>query len=694
MQLLGYGLKPYRVLIIMDREEKSMVPRDMRASGEEPAVRRVTLRDIENVRKKLAMATQLDENDALAVDKLVEHMRGLEDCETDDYILYYDRSPKEFQLAISSPFQRLMMQTFGRKLMFMDAVWGTNRPGYAMLTLLVQDDFGNGVPVAFCISDAEDSARWHRFIAATLTAAGIDPAELTFMIDKSAIERKAITDIGASYLLCIFHVMQEIERSLRKSDYGVHGPANAAARRVIISKIKRLMHLENQAAWEKENVAFKEWLRAEKHDLVADYYEKNWEADAPYWAAWGRVGKETNGNRTNNLIERWFGLFKYSFLGGKVSSRMEDLLRVLFFKVLPNLVNQRIRKVEGDHVTFAESADRRHDNAVDQLVSSNSVHIAPRTAHIGLAAVMSSSAAGTYACCLADMSCQCYHNRTGVCKHLEAVARVSKVKLDEAMLAAGVARIQEKDLLQALEGRGEGCEVYACRPLAFDKNSPIGTDGPEYFYVDLLEQRCTCVCYTQHNLCCHLLAALPADKAEALLAELREVLEFSDGGILEVKRKRRMNLIDIEGVLLREAKKQNKELHEPAVVAQKPRIDPRVTKLLSGIGRRVKSVNEEEVELLVADLERIYDRMGAKKEGLAPTEKVARKQQRRREQRSDNDRVMRTVDAGARKVDKPQLKQGKSAGRAPTAVRGETYTRKKGQSVTRKGKEEGLKRRG
>lgn len=183
-RLLGYGLKPYRVLNVMDRDEKSMVPGDIRASGEEPTVRRVTLRDIENVRKKLAMATQLDENDALAVDKIVEHMRGLEGCETDDYILYYDRSPKEFQLAISSPFQRLMMQTFGRKLMFMDAVWGTNRPGYAMLTLLVQDDFGNGVPVAFCISDTEDSARWHRFIVATLTAAGIDPAGLTFMIDK------------------------------------------------------------------------------------------------------------------------------------------------------------------------------------------------------------------------------------------------------------------------------------------------------------------------------------------------------------------------------------------------------------------------------------------------------------------------------------------------------------------------------
>lgn len=47
----------------------------------------------------------------------------------------------------------------------MDAVFGMNQYGYALLTLLVRDDFGNGVPVAFCISDAEDKERWLEFVS-------------------------------------------------------------------------------------------------------------------------------------------------------------------------------------------------------------------------------------------------------------------------------------------------------------------------------------------------------------------------------------------------------------------------------------------------------------------------------------------------------------------------------------------------
>lgn len=164
LQLLLYGLTPMRILMIMDKEANEGLDEAGIAAALKDGRRPCTLRDIENLRKQVNATTNLDTNDVLAVDLLVQQLRGI--AGRDDYVLYYDRSEQGIQLAISTPFQRQMLEAFGQKLVFMDAVFGLTIYGYPMLTLLVQDDFGNGVPVAFCISDKENSAAWARFIDA------------------------------------------------------------------------------------------------------------------------------------------------------------------------------------------------------------------------------------------------------------------------------------------------------------------------------------------------------------------------------------------------------------------------------------------------------------------------------------------------------------------------------------------------
>lgn len=121
----------------------------------------VTLRDIENIRRKYLAAHRMDSNDAVSVEKLVEQLKD------EDYILDYDGNEEDFFLAISTPFQRSMLKTFGRELVFMDAVHNLNKYGYAMMTLVVRDEFGNGVSVAFGISAVENGARWSQFLTKT-----------------------------------------------------------------------------------------------------------------------------------------------------------------------------------------------------------------------------------------------------------------------------------------------------------------------------------------------------------------------------------------------------------------------------------------------------------------------------------------------------------------------------------------------
>lgn len=70
-----------------------------------------------------------------------------------------------FHIAICSDAQSLMLKKFG-DLVFLDTVHGTTKYSYFNLTILVLDEFGQGFPVAFMLSQTETSNDWKFFIGA------------------------------------------------------------------------------------------------------------------------------------------------------------------------------------------------------------------------------------------------------------------------------------------------------------------------------------------------------------------------------------------------------------------------------------------------------------------------------------------------------------------------------------------------
>jgi hypothetical protein len=50
-----------------------------------------------------------------------------------------------------------LLHKLGGDLAFLDAVHGLTSHGYPMYTLLVRDEFGNGVPVGFLVTDDESA---------------------------------------------------------------------------------------------------------------------------------------------------------------------------------------------------------------------------------------------------------------------------------------------------------------------------------------------------------------------------------------------------------------------------------------------------------------------------------------------------------------------------------------------------------
>ena len=117
---------------------------------------------VKAVIKKLKREKGLDLqycSDAKTVHALIDHYSDV------DSVLFYQpykpatsrTSEEPVIIMLSTPFQRRMLDQFGRRLVFLDATGGTNKYGYMFFTLLVQDDFGRGVPVSFMISSSEDA---------------------------------------------------------------------------------------------------------------------------------------------------------------------------------------------------------------------------------------------------------------------------------------------------------------------------------------------------------------------------------------------------------------------------------------------------------------------------------------------------------------------------------------------------------
>ena len=95
-------------------------------------------------------------------------LREWEDKGVDNPILYYKLQGEEvkddyplqkedFILVMQTPLQRMMFPKFGKKGVCIDGTHGTNAYGFTLSTIMVVDEFGSGFPVAWCLSNDEDT---------------------------------------------------------------------------------------------------------------------------------------------------------------------------------------------------------------------------------------------------------------------------------------------------------------------------------------------------------------------------------------------------------------------------------------------------------------------------------------------------------------------------------------------------------
>lgn len=109
---------------------------------------------------------QRHEDDSTSVDLWVEYMKLK--YGTISPVLFYKKygdnceqynclHPDDFMIVIATEFQLEMLQLFGNKKICIDGTHGLNSYRYQLFSVLVVDDYSNGVPIGYCFCNKADT---------------------------------------------------------------------------------------------------------------------------------------------------------------------------------------------------------------------------------------------------------------------------------------------------------------------------------------------------------------------------------------------------------------------------------------------------------------------------------------------------------------------------------------------------------
>ena len=79
----------------------------------------------------------------------------------------------DFLLCIRTEFQRDMLKAFGHDTVCIDTTHGTNMYHFNLITLVVINEYGEGIPVAWMLSNREDAISLIPFFAAIKGSSGV-----------------------------------------------------------------------------------------------------------------------------------------------------------------------------------------------------------------------------------------------------------------------------------------------------------------------------------------------------------------------------------------------------------------------------------------------------------------------------------------------------------------------------------------
>ena len=268
-----------------------------------------------------------------------------------------DFSDEGFILCFQTAFQRDMLVKFGKHIICMDATHGTNAYDFQLISIVVVDEYGEGLPVGWMISNREDTTALCAFLNAIKTTCGIIEPEW-FMSDDAEQYFNAWKGVFGGNrtrkVLCVWH----IDRSWRKA---LHDHIKDKEEQIYV--YHSLCLLLQELDEPRFRVMLQSFLTHlyTNHKRFYIYFQNVYCSRLQEWAACYRKGCTAN---TNMFVESFHRVLKVVYLHHKQNRRI-DFLLITLTKIARNKTFERLRKVEmGKNTHRICEISKRHKSAI------------------------------------------------------------------------------------------------------------------------------------------------------------------------------------------------------------------------------------------------------------------------------------------------------------------------------------------
>lgn len=378
----------------------------------------VTRKDVQNIKLQFNMESAMKhKNDLVSVSSWVNEMKELD---YNPVVIFKQQglpqsdfmdnvANSDFLLGIQTEFQRDMFRKFGNTTICMDSTHGTNMYNFNLVTVVVVDDYGEGIPVAWCLSNRMDTLILCEFLKEVKSRTG-PVAPKDFMTDDAeqffSSWRSVFGDNNTRKLLCTWHV----DKAWRKA---INSHIKNKQQQIGVYHHLRTLLMECDPC--QFRILLQEFISfiSDEYSTFHKYFTSTYSSRPKQWASCFRSRSNVN---TNMHIEAFHRVLKVVYLHHKQNRRVDHLLLILL-KIARDKCFERLRKTEQGKKTYRIcDVNRRHKKAVsiDQdLVSTTTEDkkwIAKSSTTAGVSYVIQSVAE----------SCQCQLrcSACNVCPHL------------------------------------------------------------------------------------------------------------------------------------------------------------------------------------------------------------------------------------------------------------------------------------
>lgn len=307
----------------------------------------VVKQDLRNIMREFHLdPSKRHPNDVVSVETWVKKVQSV--GEDFNPIIYYKAqgevvndsrlNDEDILLIISTPFQKEMLKKFGNDIVCTDSTHGMNQYDFHLTTLVVVDEYGSGVPGAFCISNKKNAEVFKVCYEKLREKIGTLTPNV-FMTDDDESFYNAWKEVMGKVkhrLLCTWHIDRAWRKNLQSKI------KNVKKRDLVYKSLRVLLQTVDCSDFESLKKGFiVQILNDPDTKLFGEYFIKYYVSRADCWAYCYRRGCGIN---TNMRLESLHKILKYIYLDGKKNKRLDKCIDVLM-KAARDILFQRFRKL-------------------------------------------------------------------------------------------------------------------------------------------------------------------------------------------------------------------------------------------------------------------------------------------------------------------------------------------------------------